>query len=103
MDAPPAEEFKDVAEEEKEEEELGRLYDANPLVAVQPWERMTPLEATADVTLTVDTVDTDVDAVCDTSANVEDLEEVYCMTLEMDVVMDASEGAEAPSEDKINA
>ena len=63
----PAEEFEEV------EEELGKLmWDTNPEAAVQPWERITPLEATADVTLTVDTVDTEVSAVCETRALVED-------------------------------
>jgi hypothetical protein len=86
------------------EEELESVYDTNPEAAVQPWERTTPLEATADVTLSVDTEDTEVAAVCDTRELVEDSEEAYCVTLEMEVEMDASERAEVPPrEDERNA
>ena len=89
------------AEEEEELEAV--VYDTNPEAAVHPWERTTPLEATADETLSVDTVDTDVAADCDTRELVEDWEEAYCVTLEMEVEMDVSERAEAPSEDDMNA
>ena len=89
--------------EEEEALEAVVVYDTNPEAAVHPWERTTPLEATADVTLSVDTVDTEVAAVCDTRELVEDSEEAYCATLEMEVEMDVSERAEAPREDERNA